>query len=422
MSGSGPSNWGGNVVFGMAGAVSPGSVEEVARIVRDAGRGGVRAAGTGHSFSPVGDTEGLMVSLRELPRVCEPVVGDRDDVVGARIGGGLTYGEICPAIDGWGRALPVLGSLPHISFGGGCATATHGSGWGNGCVAAGVDEVMMVVGDGSLVRVGHGDPGFDGTVVSLGALGVAVEFIVQVVESFQVEQFVFEGLPFPVLTERLEEVLGAGYSVSVFWPLGPVADVWVKRKAGDEWWDLSGTGAVPARAHRHPVAGLPAVNCTPQLGLCGPWFERLPHFRAEFAPATGHEIQSEYLVAAADGARALEAVARIETDLAPVLQTVEVRSVAGDRCWLSPAFGRDSVALHFTWLPDPGAVDAAVNRVEEAIGPMRARPHWGKVFGMDPATVADLYPRWDDFRGLLDEYDPEGKFRNAMIDRFFPAA
>ncbi|MFF1707687.1 D-arabinono-1,4-lactone oxidase [Streptomyces sp. NPDC058252] len=412
-------NWGGNVVFGTSRKVTPASVGEVEGIVRAAGPRGVRVAGRGHSFSRVGDTQGLLVSLQNLPSVCEPVVAATGAVTGARVGGGLTFGQVCPLVDAWGYALPVLGSLPHISLGGACATGTHGSGWNNSTVGAGVQEVVMVAGDGRLRRVGRGDEQFDGVVVSLGALGATVELVVQVVESFAVEQFVFERLPFPVLVERLGEVLGAGYSVSVFWPLGPLADVWVKRRVGDRWWDLSGTGAIPARADRHPVAGQSAVNCTPQLGARGRWFERLPHFRAGFAPATGHEIQSEYLVAADDGGQALEAVARIGADLAPVLLTVEVRSVAEDRCWLSPAFGRDSVAVHFTWLPDPVAVEAAVGRVEDALGPLGARPHWGKVFHMNPATVASLYPRWDDFRGLLDEYDPQGRFRNAMIDQFF---
>ncbi|MEV6317362.1 D-arabinono-1,4-lactone oxidase [Streptomyces sp. NPDC051776] len=414
------SNWAGNVRYKATGTASPGSVSDVEELVRAAGPGGVRGMGRGHSFSPVGDTRGVLVSLRELPWLCEPVKGDAGTVVGARIGPGLTFGEICPVVDAWGCALPVLGSLPHISLGGACATGTHGSGWGNACVGAQVDEVLMIAGNGCQRRVRRGDDSFDGVVVSLGALGLVVEMVMRVVDSFDVEQYVFEGLPFPVLVERLSEVLGAGYSVSVFWPLGPTADVWVKRRVPDEWWDLSGTGAAPAHEERHPVAGYPAANCTPQLGWPGRWFERLPHFRAGFAPATGDELQSEYLIPVEDGGRALEAVARIAPEISPLLLTVEVRSVAMDPCWLSPAYGRDSVAVHLTWVSDPVAVNAAVRSVEEALGPLAARPHWGKVFGMAPGTVAGLYPRWDDFRRLLDDYDPEGLFRNAMIDRIFP--
>ncbi|MFD5428195.1 D-arabinono-1,4-lactone oxidase [Streptomyces sp. NPDC127084] len=413
-------NWAGNVAFGAREAVYPASLAELVEVVARAGPSGVKAFGRGHSFSRVGDTSGVLVSLREMPWVCEAVRGREGVPTGVRVGSGLTFGDLCPVLDGFGGALPALASLPHISVAGACATGTHGSGWGARCVASGVREATLVAGDGSVRRVTREDRSFPGVAVSLGALGVVVELVLDVLDSFDMKQFVFEGLPFSSLVERLEEVLGAGYSVSVFWALGDTADVWVKQRVGDEGWDLSGSGARPARTQRHPVPGFPAAHCTPQLGARAPWFELLPHFRAGFEPATGDELQSEYAMPSKNGARALEAIASIKDQVARVVRTVEVRSVAADECWLSPAYGQSTVTVHFTWLPDLHRVEQAVRHVEEALGPLGARPHWGKLFAMDPPTVAGLYPRWRDFRKLLEKFDPEGRFRNPMIDSLFP--
>ena len=92
----------------------------------------------------------------------------------------------------------------------------------------------------------------------------------------------------------------------------------------------------------------------------------------------------------------------------------EVRTVAADELWLSPARGRDSVALHFTWVDDDELVARAVDAVEDALAAFDARPHWGKVFAADPRGH---YPRLDDFRGLVDAHDPDRKFTNPFLDR-----
>ena len=163
-------------------------------------------------------------------------------------------------------------------------------------------------------------------------------------------------------------------------------------------------------------------NATEQLGIPGPWQERLPHFRLAFTPSSGEELQTEYLLPRELAGAALEALAPLGDRIAAVLQISEIRTVAADDLWLSMASGRDSVAFHFTWIQDDAAVMPVVASIEAALAPFAARPHWGKVFSTAPETVAGLYPRWDDFAALLRRYDPAGKFRNEFIDRFFPPA
>jgi xylitol oxidase len=113
-------------------------------------------------------------------------------------------------------------------------------------------------------------------------------------------------------------------------------------------------------------------------------------------------------------------MARLGDLLAPVLRTSEIRTVAADEAWMSMAYRRDSVALHFTWALDPDAVSPVVAAIEAELAPLGARPHWGKVFSMPPRAVRALYPRWDDFRALARSLDPAGKFRNDFTDAYFP--
>jgi xylitol oxidase len=160
------------------------------------------------------------------------------------------------------------------------------------------------------------------------------------------------------------------------------------------------------------------VNCSQQLGVPGPWHERLPHFRSGFTPSTGEELQSEYLVARADAPAALRALDAVRDRVAAVLQISELRAVAADDLWLSPAQGRDTVAIHFTWIADAGAVLPVVALVEQRLAPFGARPHWGKIFTVDPQVVRSCYDLLPRFRGLVRRYDPGGAFANAYTDRY----
>ena len=163
----------------------------------------------------------------------------------------------------------------------------------------------------------------------------------------------------------------------------------------------------------------PTANWTPQLGVPGPWHQRLPHFRLEPTPDAGDELQSEFFVARSRAVPALAALDGVADRIAPVLLTSEIRTVAADRLWLSPAYGRDSVALHFTWIRQTAAVLPVIAAVERALAPFDPRPHWGKLFGMSPGGS---YERLPDFRRLADRWDPDGCFRNDATDRWLGRA
>jgi alditol oxidase len=384
----------------------PETLKHLREIVASAPR--IRALGTGHSFSGIGESAEL-VSLDRMET--DLVVADS----GVSVGAGVRYGELAAALQARGLALHNLASLPHISVGGAVATATHGSGSGLGNLATAVSGVELVTSAGEVLEVSRGDPDFGGLVVNLGALGVVTRFTLDVEPAFEIRQQVFEDLPWALLVEHLGEIMAAAYSVSVFTHFGATAEqVWVKSRAGarEEMF-----GAARARTQRHPVAGMDPVNATPQLGAPGPWHERLPHFRMAFTPSVGDEIQSEYLVPSEQARGALEAVRGLAAAIQPLLYVCEIRVVAADALWMSPQYGRDTIGIHFTWKPERAAVERVLAQVEAALEPFSARPHWGKLFLVDHAAIGARYERLDDFRRLAERLDPRGAFRNAWLER-----
>ncbi|MEV4343777.1 FAD-binding protein [Actinoplanes sp. NPDC049596] len=407
-------NWAGNIVFGARQVLHPSSVDEVAEIV--AAGGPIRVLGSGHSFNRMADTDGTMVSLAGLPRVAE-ISADRKSV---RVDGGVRYGALAAYLHDNGLALGNMASLPHISVAGATMTATHGSGERNKNLAAAISAVELLDGSGKPVTFRRGDADFEGVVVGLGALGIVTALTLDVVPSFELRQYVYDGLTRAELGEHFDEILGNGYSVSLFtdWTSADINHVWLKRRE-----PLEGPlfGATPATEKRHPVPGMPATNSTDQFGEPGPWYTRLPHFKPEFTPSNGSELQSEYHVARANGLAALDAVAAIRDQVAPVLQVCEVRTIAADDLWLSPNYQRDSVALHFTWIADTDAVLPVVTALEAALAPFDARTHWGKVFTQDPAVIRAQYPHFADFQALAQRLDPNRTFRNPWLDALLGA-
>jgi xylitol oxidase len=407
-----PANWAGNIVFSARGLHRPSSVAQLQELVAGCGR--VRAVGTGHSFSPIADTTGDLVSLADLPR--------RTDVDAAAatvtVDGGARFADLAPVVHEAGFALRTLGSLPHIAVAGACATGTHGSGDGCGTLASSVCAIELVGADGEQLAVRRGDPDFPGSVLALGCRGIVTALTLDVVPAFEMRQWVYEDVPI----DDLGEVLGGAYSVSAFSSFsGPrFEQVWLKRLVTEGEPDPRWRGAQRADGPRHMTPGVPAEHTTEQGGVPGPWHQRLPHFRPEFAPSFGDELQSEYLLPRADADAAMAALLAVRDVIAPVLHGCEIRSVDADELWLSAAYRQDSVAVHFTWIADPAAVEPAVTVIEDALAPFGARPHWGKVFTTSPETVRALLPRLPDAERLFRRTDPTGKFRNDMIDRYLP--
>ena len=403
-------NWGGNYRYRAAAVHRPASLEELQEVVSRAPQ--VRVTGSRHSFTDIGDAAELV----SLDALAGGVVLD-EDARTVTVPAGTRYGELAGELHRQGWALANLASLPHISVGGAVATATHGSGARNGNLATAVAALALVRSDGEREQLRRGEPGFEGAVVHLGALGVLLELTLDIEPDYQVSQYVFEGLGWKTLFEHFDAVLNSAYSVSVFSRWGQSTDqVWLKVRGGD----VAPTqlfGAVPATVDRHPILGLDPVNCTPQLGLAGPWMERLPHFRLGFTPSAGDEIQSEYHLPREQAIEGIGAMLGLAEVLHPLVQVAEIRAIAADGLWMSPQYGRDTIAIHFTWVPDQAAVTAALHQVEAALLPLGARPHWGKLFLAEAAEIVAGYDRAGDFAALVRRLDPRGAFANPWLER-----
>ena len=404
-------NWAGNYVYRAEKLHRPSTIEQLQETI--AQTPALRVLGSRHSFNDIADSSEL-VTLEDMP-------GDVvfDHAAGTvSFNAALKYGELVGALGAKGVALHNLASLPHISVAGAVATATHGSGDANGNLATAVAGLELVTSEGEVVEVSRGEADFDGLVVGLGALGAVTRITLDVEPAYEVRQRVFEGLGWEELFGHFDGITSCGYNVSVFTRWDETVDqVWVKSRVTDEPEVIRDDlfGAVAATVDRHPILGLDATSCTPQLGRPGLWSDRLPHFRMGFTPSSGDELQSEYVIPRRRAVEAIEAVRGLAGRIRPVLQVSEIRTVAADRLWMSPSYGEDAVCIHFTWKPERQAVGDVLVQLEAALAPFEARPHWGKLFDADAAAITPLYERLPDFVALIERLDPRGAFRNPWL-------
>jgi xylitol oxidase len=416
-------NWAGNVEYSTGDIRYPTSAAEVSGIVAEVGAadGRLKALGSRHSFSTIADTSGTLVALERL--ASEPVLQYADDgaALSVRVGAGSTYAEVGAFLAAHDLALPNLASLPHISVAGAVQTGTHGSGVRNGSLASSVLALEIVRASGEIETVDQHHPDFAASVVGLGAVGIVTAVTLRVQPGFQISQYVHEGLSWSAALANWAAIMASGYSVSVFTTFqgDNTHQVWSKRRLdidGPEF-DLAALGATESTVALHPLPGVASDSVTGQLREPGPWNERLAHFRSEFQPSHGEEIQSEYLIPAEHAVAAITALRAIGDRIAPLLHISELRSVAADTAWLSPSYARDSLAIHFTWKPMPTEILSVLPLIEHTLDPFAPRPHWGKVATMSPARLRRAYPRLDDFAAHVRRVDPAGRFENAYLKR-----
>ena len=379
-----------------------------------AGAANVKVLGTRHSFNSIADTSYDHVSTEGLTRVIQI---DRERMT-VTVDGGISYGTLAKHLYLEGYALHNLASLPHISVAGACATATHGSGVGNGNLSTAVVALEMVTADGQLVRYDSSQSDFYGAVVNLGAFGIVTSVTLRILPSFSVRQFVYQNLPFSAMASHFEEIISSAYSVSLFttWSSDFVDQVWQKCTDLDRSIPPELFSAKLACQKLHPLPNHSAEHCTEQLGVPGSWHERLAHFKMEFTPSSGEELQSEYILPFENAFAALSAINELREQIAPVLHVSEVRTTAADELWMSPSFGTRVVCIHFTWKKEWERVRPLLPFIEAALAPFSPRPHWGKLFAMDASVIGPRYSKMADFRALAAKLDPTGKFRNTFLD------
>lgn len=412
-------NWAGNYKFNASELFVPENVEQIQEWVALQHR--VRVLGTRHSFNGIADCTESLLSLQKLNKV---IALDRTSHK-VTVEAGIRYGELCQYLHSNGYALHNLASLPHISVAGACATATHGSGDKNGNLATIVHSMEVVQANGEIAVYSREqqDGVVDGAVVGLGGLGAVTKLTLDVIPAFQMSQHVYENLPLSELEDHFDDIFSSAYSVSLFtdWKESRFNQVWVKRVIADQFEERIEPefyGANLAKTPRHPVPGMTSENCSEQLGVPGPWYDRLPHFRMEFTPSAGEELQSEYFVSRRDAFQALSAIDQMREQIAPWLYVSEVRTIAKDQLWMSPCYEQETVGIHFTWKPEWEAVRHILPIIEQKLEPFQARPHWAKLFTMSPTKLQSLYAKLPDFQQLLLDRDPEGKFRNDYINTY----
>ena len=411
-------NWAGNIEYSTGNVHGATSVEDVQRFVRAHNK--FKTLGTRHCFNRIADSATQLLTTPFASG--DPVLDENARTIS--VGPGVRYGTIAPILESKGFALHNLASLPHISVAGACATATHGSGVNNGNLATAVAALEFVNAAGDVVTLSRkANPDiFPGAVVNLGALGVITKIALNIQPTYQVAQTVYENLSFSSLKQHFDEILSAAYSVSLFtdWRKQNINEVWLK-----SLYDPAAPpahrmpdffGAIRARKNLHPIAELSAENCTEQMGVPGPWYDRLPHFKMGFTPSAGKELQSEYFVPHKNAVDAILAVEKLHEQVSPHLMITEIRAIATDDLWMSPAYKQDSVAIHFTWKPDWPAVSKLLPLIERQLAPFKPRPHWGKLFTMPPAQLQSRYEKLPDFIALAKNFDPQGKFRNDFLN------
>lgn len=411
-------NWAGNLIYSTNKLNNPKSNEQVRNFIRTHDK--FKVLGTRHCFNTITDSKDEFLSLSHI----DPAITiDRDNLI-VTVAAGIRYGELAEYLFKNGFALHNLASLPHISIAGACATATHGSGNKNGNLSTAVAAMEIITAAGDVIALSRKKNAeqFYGVVVNLGALGVVTKITLDIQPTFMVRQDVYENLAMQQLESHFDEIMSAGYSVSLFtdWQNKNFSEVWIKRKvvngtnltAENSFYD-----AKPATRNLHPIADISAENCTIQMGIPGPWHERLPHFKMGFTPSSGKELQSEYFIPRQYAYKAIAAIEKLHEKITPHLMISEIRTIDADDFWMSPCYKQPSAAIHFTWKQDWVTVKKLLPLIEESLMPFNVRPHWGKLFTISPQQLKLLYPKHGDFLQLIRHYDPKGKFRNEFLNR-----
>ena len=410
-------NWAGNLHYSTDRLYSADSLDQVRSYVRKQSK--LKVLGTRHCFNNIADSTHRLLSLKSMDKV----VALDAEAHTVTVEAGMSYGQVCPYLHGKGFALHNLASLPHISIAGACSTATHGSGEKNGNLSTAVSALEIVTASGEVVKLSRMRDGeaFRGAVVGLGALGVITKVTLDIQPTYMMRQYVYENLPLSAMKDHFDAIESSAYSVSLFtdWQNQRMNEVWIKsRDEQGQAFDATPEffGAKRATRNLHPIAELSAENCTEQMGVPGPWYERLPHFRMGFTPSAGKELQSEYFVPREHAVEAILAVERLRDQVSPHLLISEIRAIAADNLWMSPCYEQPCVTIHFTWRQDWPAVSKLLPVIEKELAPFHARPHWGKLFTTPPSQLKSIYKKLPDFIQLSETYDPHGKFRNQFLD------
>jgi len=410
-------NWAGNLTFSAKEYIEVDSISKLQSIVSKAS--GIKVLATGHSFNDIADTTQTQISIKNLSNEIE-IDGIKKVVL---VPAGMQYADVCRYLENKGWALFNTASLGEITVAGAMLTGTHGSGSYNSVLSDCVEGIELVLESGEIFNISREDSEeFLGFVISLGALGVLTKLKLKIVESFSVKQFVYENISIQSISENFDDVFDKAYSVSYFsnWKKNTTGQIWMKflddnnlAQLPSDWLD----GNI-ANAKQHPVKVNDPSPCTDQMGISGKWLYRLPHFKLDSSPASGDEVQTEYLVDRSHVSEYIAELSNIGDEIADRVYATEIRTIKSDDLWLSGAYGRQTVGFHFTWKKSD-SLATFLPKIEEILGNHDGRPHWGKLFSTPRENLIGRYPKYSNFEDLLKKYDPNKKFRNSFINRYF---
>ena len=439
-------NWAGTATATPARWCRPRSVAEVSVAVKDAASAGlpVRPLGSGHSFTAAAATSGVALDLSQWTGIT--AADTQTGLVTAR--SGTTLRALNDELDGLGLAMANLGDIDAQTLAGALSTGTHGTGARLGGLATQVTSLELVLADGSVVSCSAASRPelFAAARIGLGALGVITAVTLRCVPSFTL---LADERPVPVeeVLEQFDALAAANDHFEFYWfPYGRKA--LVKRNNRLSPGD-AGAAAVAARAAgpagvvgtmpgwrrfwefevmenaafgalcrigRARPSLVPALNRFSSAVLSSRSYTGTSH-RVFVTPRRVRFAESEYAVPRESLGHVIAELRRAVPGLPdPVMFPVEVRVAAADDIWLSTAYGRESayVAIHqYAGLP----YRAYFDRFESIVAEVAGRPHWGKLHSLDAERLQPLYPRYDEFRRVRAEVDPEARFGNPYLTR-----
>ncbi|MEU0256743.1 D-arabinono-1,4-lactone oxidase [Streptomyces sp. NPDC006184] len=426
-------NWGGNVSARPARQVTPASVEELAAAVRRAREDGlkVKAVGTGHSFTSIAATDGVLIRPQLLTGIRDI---DRTSMT-VTVEAGTPLKRLNAALAREGLSLTNMGDIMEQTVSGATSTGTHGTGRESGSIAAQIRALELVTADGSVLTCSEQENPdvFAAARVGLGALGIvtALTFAVEPLFLLTARE---EPMPLERVLAEFDQLWAENEHFEFYWfpHTGSTNTKRNNRSAGPErpvgrlagWFEdeflSNGVFQVAQWAGRAAPATVPAIARISSRALSARTYTDIP-YKVFTSPRRVRFVEMEYAVpraALTETLRELKAV--VDRSGLRVSFPVEVRTAPADDITLSTASGRDSayIAVHmFRGTPYQAYFTAA----ERVLTAHEGRPHWGKVHTRDADYLARVYPRFGEFTALRDRLDPERLFQNDYVRRVLGA-
>ncbi|MFJ3720196.1 D-arabinono-1,4-lactone oxidase [Streptomyces sp. NPDC090057] len=426
-------NWGGNVSARPAREVAPASVEELAAEVRRAAEDGlkVKAVGTGHSFTSIAATDGVLIR----PQLLTGIRGVDREAMTVTVEAGTPLKRLNAALAREGLSLTNMGDIMEQTVSGATSTGTHGTGRESGSIAAQIRGLELVTADGSVLTCSEEENPevFAAARIGLGALGVvtAITFAVEPLFLLTARE---EPMPFDRVTAEFDQLWAENEHFEFYWfpHTGNTNTKRNNRSAGPEqpvgrlsgWFEdeflSNGVFQVAQWVGRAAPASVPAIARISSRALSARTYTDIP-YEVFTSPRRVRFLEMEYAVpraALVDALRELKAM--VDRSGLRVSFPVEVRTAPADDITLSTASGRDTayIAVHMFRGTPYHAYFTAAERIFTA---HEGRPHWGKLHTRDAAYLSGVYPRFAEFTALRDRLDPERLFQNDYLRRILGA-